>query len=126
MIKSSMAETPYRMALMPQTNHISMPTLATTSQATGVTTMQAKDVLPDGQNQIHLAGTVVRKGTVGAFLLNARVWLDPAATAAQRQQVAADMQDALPALQALGLFDVLEIRDPALRHWLASHPLESA
>ncbi len=82
--------------------------------------MQAKDVLPDGQNQIDLAGTVVRKGTVGAFLLNARVWLDPAAEAAQRQQVQADMQAALPALKALGLFDVLEIRDPALRRWLAT------
>jgi hypothetical protein len=29
-----------------------------------------------------------------------------------------DIQDALPALNALGLFDVLQVRDPALRAWM--------
>ena len=82
--------------------------------------MRAEDLLPDGQNQIDLAGTTVRKGTVGAFLVNARTWLDPQADAAQRLQAATDMQDALPALAALGLFEVLEVRDPTLRQWLAA------
>ncbi|GGP21074.1 hypothetical protein [Silvimonas iriomotensis] len=82
--------------------------------------MRAEDLLPDDQNQIELAGTPVRKGTVGAFLFNAAVWLDPHADAASHQQAAADMTAALPALRALGLFDVLEVRDAALRQWLAT------
>ncbi|PRY08571.1 hypothetical protein B0G73_102144 [Paraburkholderia sp. BL25I1N1] len=31
------------------------------------------------------------------------------------------MLDALPALRALGLFDVLDIRDVALRDWVHAH-----
>lgn len=83
--------------------------------------MRAEDLLPDGQNQIDLAGTTIRKGTVGAFLINARVWLDPQSVTSQRQQAEADMRDAVPALQALGLCEVLDIRDPALRQWLAAY-----
>lgn len=80
--------------------------------------MQAKDILPDGMNHSEFNGVPVRKGTVGAFLANARVCTDskasPEAVAAARR----DIQEALPALRALGLFDVLELRDPGLRAWI--------
>lgn len=80
--------------------------------------MQAKDILPDGMNHSEFNGVPVRKGTVGAFLANARVCTDsnasPGAVAAARR----DIQEALPALRALGLFDVLELRDPGLRAWI--------
>ncbi|GGP27950.1 hypothetical protein [Silvimonas amylolytica] len=82
--------------------------------------MRAEDLLPDEQNRIELAGTVIRKGTVGAFLMNAAVWLDPHAGVVNRSQAEADLQAALPALRALGLFEVLEVRDAALRQWLAT------
>lgn len=83
--------------------------------------MRADQMLPDDTNQLNLQGTIVRKGTVGAFLVNARIWLDPATDPATREQAEADMRDGLPALRALGLFDVLDLRDAALREWVGRH-----
>jgi hypothetical protein len=81
-------------------------------------TMRADELLPDHVNEGVLNGTPIRKGTVGAFLVNARVWRDPHASADARAAAQRDMTDALPALRALGLFDVLEVRDAALRQWI--------
>jgi len=80
--------------------------------------MQAKDILPDGMNHSEFNGVPVRKGTVGAFLANARVCNDAQASPEAVAQARRDIQDALPALRALGLFDVLELRDPGLRAWI--------
>ncbi|MGS0891062.1 hypothetical protein ACVBGC_00680 [Burkholderia stagnalis] len=80
--------------------------------------MRAEQMLPDQTDRIEVDGTTIRKGTVGAFLVNARVLTDPAATPAERTRAEADAVDALPALRALGLFDVFDVRDPALRAWL--------
>ncbi|ALX16078.1 preprotein translocase subunit SecD [Burkholderia cepacia JBK9] len=80
--------------------------------------MRAEQMLPDQTDRMTIGGTTIRKGTVGAFLVNARVLIDPSAAPADRARAEADAIDALPALRALGLFDVLEVRDPALRAWL--------
>ncbi|RKP46167.1 hypothetical protein [Pararobbsia silviterrae] len=80
--------------------------------------MRASDFLPDHVNQGDINGTTVRKGTVGAFLVNARVWSDPHASADAKAQAQADIVEALPALRAIGLFDVLEVRDAGLRAWI--------
>ncbi|ABB11886.1 hypothetical protein G3O00_20950 [Burkholderia sp. Ac-20384] len=80
--------------------------------------MRAEQMLPDHADRIEAHGTTIRKGTVGAFLVNARVLTDPNAAPADRARAEADTIDALPALRALGLFDVLDVRDPALRAWL--------
>ncbi|CAB3749522.1 preprotein translocase subunit SecD [Burkholderia sp. MSh2] len=82
--------------------------------------MRAEQMLPDQADRITVGETTIRKGTVGAFLVNARVLTDPDATPAERARAEADALDALPALRAIGLFDVLEVRDPALRAWLAA------
>ncbi|TDY21841.1 hypothetical protein B0G81_2074 [Paraburkholderia sp. BL6665CI2N2] len=68
-----------------------------------------------------MRGATIRKGTVGAFLANARVWTDPQASEQACAEAEADMLDALPALRAIGLFDVLGIRDVALRDWVHAH-----
>lgn len=81
--------------------------------------MRAEDILPDHQNHAEFKGVRIRKGTVAAFLADARVWCDPAAEPGQRRQAEHDMRDSLPALRALGLFEVLEIRDAALNQRLA-------
>jgi hypothetical protein len=83
--------------------------------------MRAEQLLPDTLNQVDLNGTTIRKGTVGAFLVNARVWTDSSASEPARTQAATDIVEALPALRALGLFDVLEIRDASLREWVDAH-----
>ena len=77
--------------------------------------MRAEDVLPDQQNQAQFNGVTVRKGPVGAFLANARRWLDDTSGDAERGSAERDIVDALPALHALGLFEILQVRDPALR-----------
>ena len=83
--------------------------------------MKAQDLLPDGQNQIERNGTVIRKGTVGAFLVNAKTWGDPAVEASRRADAERDIVEALPALRELGLFDVLDVRDERLRALLDAH-----
>ncbi|MGK5012202.1 hypothetical protein [Janthinobacterium sp. MDB2-8] len=82
--------------------------------------MRAEDVLPDQQNQSQFNGITVRKGTVGAFLANARLWLDDAGSSAERSSAERDILDALPALHALGLFDILQVRDLALRELVSA------
>lgn len=77
--------------------------------------MRAEDVLPDQQNQGQFNGVTVRKGTVGAFLANARLWLDEAGSVDDKAIAERDIVDALPALHALGLFDIVQVRDLALR-----------
>ncbi|MFU2069316.1 hypothetical protein ACLQ9R_09580 [Bordetella hinzii] len=77
--------------------------------------MRAEDILPDHVDHLDIDGLAVRKGTVAAFLTNARAWGDRARDAGSRKAAEARLLASLPALQALGLFDVLVPRDPALR-----------
>ena len=58
-----------------------------------------------------VGAAAVAIGLIGHQLVMARL-------AADRARAEADTIDALPALRALGLFDVLDVRDPALRAWL--------
>ncbi|SAL42324.1 preprotein translocase subunit SecD [Caballeronia sordidicola] len=83
--------------------------------------MRAEDILPDHINQADIGGTTIRKGTVAAFLANARVWTNSETSASARAEAETDMLEALPALRAVGLFDVLDIRDTALRNWVDAH-----
>lgn len=83
--------------------------------------MRAEQVLPDNVDQVELRGVTIRKGTVAAFLANARVWSDLQASESARAEAATDMAEALPVLRALGLFDVFDIRDVSLRAWVLAH-----
>lgn len=83
--------------------------------------MRANEILPDEHNTLSIDGITVRKGSVGAFLATARQWLNPATPDHQRQRAQQDLRELLPALDALGLFEILEVRDPALRQWLDEH-----
>ncbi|CAB3638437.1 hypothetical protein LMG24238_00056 [Paraburkholderia sediminicola] len=80
--------------------------------------MRAEQILPDHVDQVDINGTTVRKGTVAAFLASARIWSDEGASEEARADAEADIVEGLPALRAIGLFDVLEIRDVSLRNWL--------
>ncbi len=63
----------------------------------------------------------MRKGSVGAFLVNAQLLQDPNATTEARQAAERDLVSLLPVLEALGLFDVFELRSPTLRDEVARH-----
>ena len=81
--------------------------------------MRADEMLPDHVNEGNFGGVSVRKGSVGAFIANHRVILDPASTSEQKTTATRDLKALVPALQALGLFEVMEIRDPAIRALIA-------
>src|SRR5471030_24582 len=81
--------------------------------------MRAQDLLPDHINGGDFNGVAVRKGTVGAFLHNARSYLAPDTPPTDRAVAEAHMAEALPALRALGIFDVFEIKDTRLRAFVA-------
>lgn len=83
--------------------------------------MKAQDIIPDGQDFTVIDGHTVRKGSVGAFLANARVLEDPNTTADERRVARDDLAALIPTLDALGLFDVFELRSPALRDEVARH-----
>ncbi|MCY1206371.1 hypothetical protein D9M72_179370 [compost metagenome] len=83
--------------------------------------MKAQDIIPDGQDFTVIDGHTVRKGSVGAFLANARLLEDPTATADERRVARDDLAALIPTLDALGLFDVFELRSPALRDEVARH-----
>ncbi len=77
--------------------------------------MRADQILPDDVDHGQFQGVAIRKGTVAAFLANARTWADARAGAGERAQAQAQIAEDLPALRALGLFETLEIRDEGLR-----------
>jgi hypothetical protein len=83
--------------------------------------MRAEEVLPDDVNQNEINGVVIRKGSIGAFLANAKTLADPAASAEARAIAERDIVQALPALRATGLFDVLQIRNERLRAFVEAH-----
>jgi hypothetical protein len=83
--------------------------------------VRATDVLSDEANEREFNGVIVRKGSVGAFLANVRTLADPAALAEARTGAERDIIEMLPALRALGLFDVFEIKDERLRALVETH-----
>ncbi|MBS0447877.1 MAG: hypothetical protein JSR59_18205 [Proteobacteria bacterium] len=77
--------------------------------------MRAEDALPDQLNAATIEGVTIRKGTIAAFLANAKVVADARSDPAARAVAERDIADALPALRAIGLFDVLAVRDARVR-----------
>jgi hypothetical protein len=83
--------------------------------------MRAEDVLPDDIDSGEFKGMTIRKGTIAAFLANARTWLDADAAPDATATAGARIVEALPALDALGLFEILRIADPRLRAFIEHH-----
>ncbi|MGH8080409.1 MAG: hypothetical protein ACREP7_07530 [Lysobacter sp.] len=82
--------------------------------------MRAQDILPDHLNEADIGGVAIRKGSVAAFLANARTLSDPQTSDEARAQAKLHIREAAAALRAVGLFEVLEIRDATLRAWVDS------
>ena len=82
--------------------------------------MRPEDILPDAVNHTSINGLTIRKGTVAAFVANARVLLDDAAPPEARAAAESAARGALPALRALGVLEVFMPRDPRLVAWIAA------
>ena len=74
-----------------------------------------EDVLPDGVDVTALGGVAVRKGSVAAFVANARrlEGLDDDSPA--HRAIASELRRLVPALRAVGVFDVFEPRSDLVR-----------
>jgi hypothetical protein len=74
-----------------------------------------QDVLADGAEGHRFEGTYVRKGSIAAFITNVKLLetLDPVSS--DYQEVADQIRSLKPSLDAVGLFDVVEVRNPAVR-----------
>ncbi|WNG36696.1 hypothetical protein F0U60_25485 [Archangium minus] len=55
-----------------------------------------------GVHEVRLGGILARKGSVAAFMANARVLSDPAASEEARTEAELHIVELLPALRALG------------------------
>lgn len=77
--------------------------------------MRPEDLLPDTVNCAQVDGMTIRKGTIAAFLQNVLRWMDPGTDENARKALVEEMVDVMPALHAVGVFDVFELRDETLR-----------
>ena len=82
--------------------------------------MRPEDALPDQANIAEINGVSVRKGTIAAFLQNAMRWSDPATPEAEREALGAEIAKSVPALRALNIFTVFDVRDARLRDFMES------
>lgn len=67
---------------------------------------------------LSVSNTEFRSSPLETFVACAHQLLDPATPESVRKQVAPALLAQLPVLRALGMFDLFEVRDPAMRAWL--------
>ncbi|MEO8780288.1 MAG: hypothetical protein ABI389_16690 [Rhodanobacter sp.] len=68
--------------------------------------------------ELSLLRPVPTASPLEAFVVCAHQMLDPAATESLRREAEPRLLAQLPALRALAVFELFELRDPALRAWL--------
>jgi hypothetical protein len=85
-----------------------------------VTPLTPKDLLADGAEGTVINGTYVRKGSVASFIQNAKLLSGVAEGSAEFRSIADQIRAIKPALEALEIFDVLEVRDPRIIEILSS------
>ncbi|MEO6084230.1 MAG: hypothetical protein ABIQ18_14115 [Umezawaea sp.] len=81
-----------------------------------------QDVLPDGAEGAEFHGEYVRKGTIAAFIANAKLLQSLPVGTPEYQDAATQLRTLKPALDAVDLFDVVTIRDPAVVTLLSGQP----
>lgn len=84
--------------------------------------MRADDMLKDDEHNRDFGGVNVRKGTIAAFIANVRVMTDPDAASDEISTARADIVSAVPALRAVGLLEVMSIKDERVRALVESVP----
>ncbi|MET0701870.1 MAG: hypothetical protein ABWY93_19635 [Mycobacterium sp.] len=79
-----------------------------------------QDVLADGADGTMINGTYVRKGSIAAFIQNAKLLAGVDTDSAEFQKIADQIRAIKPALDALDIFEVFTVRDPRVVEILAS------
>lgn len=88
----------------------------TTSSHTPLT---PHDLLADGADGSVINGTFVRKGSIGSFIQNVKLLAGLTEESEEFRAIAEQIRHIKPALDAVGLFDVFEVRDPRVTAILA-------
>jgi len=65
--------------------------------------VQPEDILPDGVDSSLLAGRVVKKGTIAAFLANIDILESPITNGKQKDAAIQTMKELAPSVIAIGL-----------------------
>ncbi|GLQ94408.1 hypothetical protein [Dyella acidisoli] len=68
--------------------------------------------------ELHMSNTEFRPSSLETFLACAHQMLDPATPESVCRRVEPMLVAQLPVLRALGVFELFEVRDPAMRAWL--------
>jgi len=76
--------------------------------------VRPEDVLADEVNSATLNGTEVRKGSVAAFIANAKILESLAPTEPLYSEVEAQLRALVPAVRAVGVLDVFAPRTAAI------------
>lgn len=82
--------------------------------------VRPEDVLPDGIDSGVLNGVQVRKGSVAAFVANAKALDHLPLGAPGREAIVAQLRTLIPVVAAVGVFEVFEPRSPELRALVAT------
>jgi hypothetical protein len=76
--------------------------------------VRPEDLLPAGAESGVINGVEVRKGSVAAFLANAKLLDTVAPDSPEEAEVEAEIKALAPKLKALGMLEVFSIRSPRL------------
>lgn len=82
--------------------------------AAGTAAVRPEDLLPTGADSGVINGVEVRKGSVAAFLANAKLLLSVPAGSSEEAEVEAQIKALAPKLKALGMLEVFTIKSPRL------------
>jgi hypothetical protein len=86
----------------------------TTPATTSNTAVRPEDLLPAGAESGVINGVEVRKGSVAAFLANAKLLDSVQEGSREEADVEAQIKALAPKLKALGMLDVFSVRSPRL------------
>ena len=81
--------------------------------------VRPQDMLEDQQDVATINGVQVRKGTLGAFIANARRLGSHPEGSAERAEILGQLRALAPAVRAVGLLEVFEPRSEELKEVLA-------
>ena len=80
--------------------------------------VRPEDILADGVDSTHINGTLVRKGSVAAFLVNIDRLANPDNTEEERADIIKTMKELAPTLIAVGLHQHVQFRNPEIEQIL--------
>ncbi|MFL9836220.1 hypothetical protein ABS768_01845 [Flavobacterium sp. ST-75] len=80
--------------------------------------MKAEELLPDNQNQVTINGQEIRKGSIGAFLLNCKTVINLDKNSNEYKTAMSNIKEQALLLEKIGLFEVFEVKIPEIREAL--------